>query len=111
MGVFTLFGKTYLISLGAVVLSFLMLIGYFIWGAFQTERIRKIVYRLGKDDIDRSDIEELINFLEKHDVPLKFYARDLLKAAYELVEKQGDKLDEELKQKLHRNILRRGILV
>ena len=111
MGVFTLFGKTYLISLAAVVFSFLMLIVYFIWGAIQTERIRKIVYELGQDQIDKSDVEDLITFLEKHDVPLRFYARDLLRSAIRLVEINGENLDSKLRQKLRRSILRRGITV
>ena len=84
---------------------------FFIWGAFVTEKIRKIVFRLGKEEINSADVEALISLLEKHEVPLRLYARDLLRSAYGLIEINGKNLDQELRAKLCRSILRRGILL
>lgn len=89
----------------------LILIFFFIRGSFLVEKIRKIVFKLGKDAIDPLDVEELIKFLEKHELPLRFYAKNLLRSAFQLVELNGDKLELDLKLRLHRSILRRGVIV
>ena len=81
----------------------------FIKGYLDGKKIKKEVFKLGKD-LDNRKVKEYINFLDKFQIlPIKAH-QDFIKAGYEIV-KMNNEVDEKLVKELKITILCKGIIV